>query len=127
MTNQTTETITELLVETFSRIGIPEFLQSDQGRNFESHLLRETCNSLGIKKTHTSYHPQSNSLVERSNITILQMLRCYVNKNDDWEIFLFGLVCISNVKTFLYRSLAIPAHVWARSSQYCSVIAPNWT
>ena len=90
MTNQKTETITELLVETFSRIGIPEFLHSDQGRNFESHLLRETCNSLGIKKTHTtSYHPQGNSLVGRSNRTILQMLRCYVNKNDDWERYLY--------------------------------------
>ena len=90
MANQKTETINELLVETFSRIGTPEFQHSDQGRNFESHLLKETCHSLGIKKTHTtSYHPQGNAIVERSNRTILQMLRCYVDGNGDWEKYLY--------------------------------------
>ena len=37
MTNQKTETITELLAETFSRIGIPEFRHSDEGRTL-SHI-----------------------------------------------------------------------------------------
>ena len=90
MANQKRETINELLVETFSRIGIPEFLHSDQVRNFESHLLKETCHSLGIKKTHTtSYHSQGNAMVEGSNRTILQMLRCYVEGNGDWEKYLY--------------------------------------
>ena len=59
MPDQRAETITEILVDIISRLGIPEFLHSDQGRNFESRLLKETCKSLGIRKTHTTpYHPQ---------------------------------------------------------------------
>ena len=51
--------------------------------------MKETCRALGIRKTHTStYHPQGNSLVEGSNITILQMLRCYVNESWEWEKYL---------------------------------------
>ena len=89
MSDQKAETITNILVDFFARFGIPEFLHSDQGRNFESCILKETCRSLGIRKTHTTpYHPQGNSLVERSNRTVLQMLRCYVEKNEDWEKYL---------------------------------------
>ena len=92
MKDQKAETITNLLVDLFARLGTPEFLHSDQGRNFESCLLKETCKSLGIKKTRTTaYHPQGNSLVERGNRTILQMLRCYVEKSHEWEKF-FPLV-----------------------------------
>ena len=89
MKNQKSETITNLLVQTFSRLGIPEYIHSDQGANFESALLKETCRALGIRKTRTSaYHPQGNSLVERSNRTILQMLRCYVEESWEWEKYL---------------------------------------
>ena len=89
MKDQKAETITNLLVEVFARLGTPEFLHSDQGRNFESSLLKETCKTLGIKKTRTTaYHPQGNSLVERGNRTVLQMLRCYVDKSHEWEEFL---------------------------------------
>ena len=84
-----------LLVDLFARLGTSEFLHSDQGRNFESCLLKETCKSLGIKKTRTTaYHPQGNSLKERGNRTILQMLRCYVEKSHEWEISSFGPLCI---------------------------------
>ena len=89
MKDQKAETITNLLVDLFARLGTPEFLHWDQGRNFESCLLKETCKSLGIKKTRTTaYHPQGNSLIERGNRTILQMLRCYVEKSHEWEKFL---------------------------------------
>ena len=75
-------------MEIFSRLGIPELLHSDQGRNFESKL-KETCRSLGISKTHTTaYHPEGNALVEPGNRTLLQMLRCYVEKNDEWKTYL---------------------------------------
>ena len=89
MKDQTAETITTILVEIFSRLGVPDFLHSDQGRNFEAKLLQDTCKSLGIRKTHTTaYHPEGNSLVERSNRSILQMLRCYVEKSHEWETYL---------------------------------------
>ena len=83
------ENITNLLVEVFARLGAPEFLHSDQGRNFESSQLKETCKTLEIQKTRPiAYYPQGNSLVERGNRTVLQMLRCYVDKSHEWEEFL---------------------------------------
>ena len=48
--------------------GVPDFLHTDhdQGRNFESALLKAVCTLLGVSKTRTSpYHPQSDGLIER--------------------------------------------------------------
>ncbi len=60
-----------LLSEYFSRFAIPYMLHSDQGANFESHLIRELCELLDIKKTRTTgYHPQCDGLVERMNRTL---------------------------------------------------------
>ena len=73
MKDQKAKTITSML-DTVGYFCTPEFLHSDQGRNFESAVLKETCKSLGIKKTHTTaYHPQGNSLVAIRSI--LQMFR----------------------------------------------------
>ena len=84
--DQRAKTITTILVELFARLGILDYLHSDQGRNFESTLLKETCKSLEIVMTHTTaYHPQRNALVECSNRTVLEMLRCYTEKSYDWE------------------------------------------
>ena len=44
-----------------------QFLHSDQGRNFESSLLRSTPEAFGLKKTRTTaYHPQGDGMVERA-------------------------------------------------------------
>jgi len=60
----------------FSRFGYPLQLHTDQGRNFESLLFKELCKLTGILKTrNTPFHPRSNTLTERANRTILQMLR----------------------------------------------------
>jgi hypothetical protein len=39
--NQEVSTIAEALVMNFCHFGIPRELHSDQGHNFESHLLQE--------------------------------------------------------------------------------------
>ena len=52
-------TVAESFVFQFvSRIGVPDFLYTDQGRNFEFALLKAVCTLLGVSKTRTSpYHP----------------------------------------------------------------------
>ena len=86
MPDQTTERIVRVLIEVFSHFGIPEILHSDQGRNFESTILKKTCSAFGIVKSRTtSYHPQGDGMVERFNRTLLQLLRAYVQQQSDWE------------------------------------------
>ena len=74
--NQEAVTIAETLVmEYICRYGVPQYLHTDQGRNFESKLIKEVCELLGINKTRTSpYHPQSDGMVERFNRTLEAML-----------------------------------------------------
>ena len=85
-----TKTVATVLVEQFiCRYGVPLSLHSDQGSNFESHVFQSICKLLGINKTKTAYHPQSNGLVERFNRTIQTMLSMYVREDQaDWDVHL---------------------------------------
>ena len=86
--NHTAETVADVLMRQFiCRFGIPLSLHTDQGREFDSEIIRELCRLLGITKSKTvSYRPQSDGLIERMNRTVLQMLSAYVNNDrDDWD------------------------------------------
>ena len=86
--NQEAETVaTKLVDEVFLRFSIPEQLHSDQGRQFESHLIKEICKLLRVNKTRTTpYHPQGDGLVERFNRTLLNMLAiCAKDHPFEWE------------------------------------------
>ena len=66
------------------RYGIPEELHTDQGRNFESELLKEVCRLLAIRRTRTMpLRPQSDGMVERFNRTITQQLALFTANNQD--------------------------------------------
>lgn len=87
--DQKASRITSEMIKFFSAFGLPDVLHSDQGRNFESAILRQTLDAFGITKSHTSaYHPQGDGMVERFNRSLLQMLRAFVDKNADWERYL---------------------------------------
>jgi len=86
--DQEARTIAETLVSEFvARYGVPRIIHSDQGRNFESRLFKEMCGLLGVKKTRTTtFHPQSNGLVERMNKTIGTLITSYVSENQKtWD------------------------------------------
>ncbi|KAL5491297.1 hypothetical protein EMCRGX_G016559 [Ephydatia muelleri] len=82
-------TVAKCLVNEFiCRFGVPEQLHSDQGRNFESKVIKNICDLLQIRKTRTSpYHPQSDGLVERFNRTLLNLLSiAVVDAERDWDV-----------------------------------------
>ena len=89
MPNMEAKTVAELFVHHFiSRFGVPDILHTDQGRNFESSLLKETCQLLGMQKTRTSpYHPQSDGFIERFNRTLLNLLSIAAAENErEWDL-----------------------------------------
>ena len=76
--DQTAASVVRALTDTFSIYGIPSFLHSDQGANFESTILKQTCEAFGIHKSRTTaYHLQGDGLVECVNCSLLQMFRTY--------------------------------------------------
>eukprot|EP00731_Ephydatia_muelleri_P038567 Em0809g3a len=87
--DQTAVRITRELVHIFAGYGIPEIIHSDQGRNFESTIFQQTMAAFGVKKSRTTaYHPQGDGMVERFNRTLLQLLRAYVDQQNEWETYL---------------------------------------
>ena len=89
--NQEASTVAQTLVDHFFlKYSPPEQLHSDQGRQFESQLMKEVCKLLGIEKTRTTpYHPQSDGLAERFNRTLLSLLSTALNgKEHEWECHL---------------------------------------
>jgi transposase InsO family protein len=89
--DQKAETVAEAaVVNVFVRFGLPQILHSDQGRDFESALFRETCRLLGVKKTRTTpWRPQSNGQPERFNRTVEGMLKQVASENQlNWDKYL---------------------------------------
>lgn len=88
--SQTAEVTARAAVnEFFSRFGYPFTVFTDQGRNFESHLFKSICEVLKIHKTRTTaYRPSGNGQVERYNRTLLDALRCFVQSQEEWDIYL---------------------------------------
>ena len=74
--------------EIFPSFGVPQFLHSDNGKQFISREMEQFLGSYGIQHIRTGfYSPQSNAS-ERANREILTKLRCYLHdKKDhfDWD------------------------------------------
>ena len=78
--------MTAAYTQFFARFGLPRQLHSDQGRNFESALVKELCSLTGIHKTRTtSFHARSDGLTERTNRMLLKMLRTVTEDHpEEW-------------------------------------------
>ena len=85
--NQTANRITSELIRVFSNYGLPDILHSDQGRNFESSILRQTLEAFGIKKIRTTaYHPQGNALIVHYYNYFVHMLNARQNGSNTYHL-----------------------------------------
>ncbi|PAA54887.1 hypothetical protein BOX15_Mlig023015g10 [Macrostomum lignano] len=85
------KTVAEALVTcVVLRHGVPEVVHSDQGRQFEAEVFKQTCALLGAEKSRTSpFHPSGNGNVERFNRTLGNMLSAFCSENQaSWDALL---------------------------------------
>ncbi|GBM41213.1 hypothetical protein AVEN_180518-1 [Araneus ventricosus] len=82
----TSMSVVDTLLQIFSRMGFPKEMQHDQGTSFMSELTTEFFERFGVRVVHSStYHPQSNP-VERSHRTLGRILRVLCSEEGpDWE------------------------------------------
>ena len=80
------------------RLGSPERILQDQGREFENDLFRNLNKTFGISKLpSTPYQPMTNGLVEWMNLTLIQMLRTLTERNKhNWKDELNKLTYVYN-------------------------------
>ena len=93
--NQTAKTTAEAIFNNFIlHYGIPQKIHSDQGKNFESNVIKELCNILGISKTRTTpYHPMGNGVCEKFNQTLINMLATLdTAKKQNWKSYIAPIV-----------------------------------
>ena len=87
--DQTGATTSDALLERWiCRFGYPYSIHTDRGTNFESQLFTNLLKKLEIDKTRTTaFHPQSNSVTERKNRTLLNMLaNCIDEDQTKWSV-----------------------------------------
>ena len=85
--NQAAETIADVLVQEYvAKFEIPLSIHTDQRKNSDGSVMESICKKFNIHKTRTTpYHPSFNGQIERYNRMILQMIRCFLEKEHDWD------------------------------------------
>ena len=86
--DQKAVTTAEALFKLCCTQSFPSRIHTDQGKNFESELLKHLCEMLAIDKTRTTgYHPQCNGQTERYNKTMISILSKYTEPDtqNDWD------------------------------------------
>jgi hypothetical protein len=84
-----TETCVRAFISSWiSRFGVPATLTSDRGAQFTSSVWAGVCRVLGISTSQTtSFHPQSNGMIERFHRSLKSSLRARA-ADSDWVLHL---------------------------------------
>lgn len=93
--NKSSKTVVDKLFNDFAlRVGFPERIHHDMGREFDNQLMDQLQKSCDVRGSHTTcYHPQGNGKCERFNRTILSMLRTLTSEQKaDWKSSLTKIV-----------------------------------
>uniref|UniRef100_A0A8C7WVL3 Gypsy retrotransposon integrase-like protein 1 n=1 Tax=Oryzias sinensis TaxID=183150 RepID=A0A8C7WVL3_9TELE len=120
--NQKASTVAKVLWdEYFLHYGLPARIHSDQGRDFESRLIKELLSMLGVRKSHTSpYHPQGDAQPERFNRTLLSMLGTLEGeKKHNWSQQISKLVHAYNCTKNEATGYSLLFDVWERGTTSC--------
>ena len=85
-----------------SRFGVPLYVITDRGSQFESELFTELSKLIGFHRLRTtSYHPQTNGMVERMHRTLKTAIK---TRKQSWlqslPIVLYGMRSIPNENGF---------------------------
>ena len=94
-----------------SRFGVPSTLTSDRGAQFTSSVWTGVCRVLGISTSQTtSFHPQSNGMIERFHRSLKSSLRARA-ADSDWvshlPLVLLGLRSVPKEDTGFSVSEAV--------------------
>jgi len=84
--------------EIICRHGCPQKILTDRGTHFNNQLINGLMERFKIKHLlSTSYHPQTNGLVERFNRTLCESLAKLVEQTNEWDKYIAPVL-------FAYRS-----------------------
>ena len=89
-----TGTVAEAMWTVWTRVGVPDEVVHDCGRQFISDVMKQVERLQGVASIHTTlYHPQSNGLVERFNRTLKEMIKKTTqDQPEEWDRFLPALL-----------------------------------
>jgi len=99
MSSITAETVASTFIEMWvSRYGVPLYIITDRGTQFESELFSQLSKTIGFHRLRTtSYHPQTNGMVERLHRVLKTSLTA---KGPNWlqhlPVILLGIRCLPN-------------------------------
>ena len=99
MPKQTAPIVSKVLWEKFLvNYGWPEKILIDQGKNFESSLLRELCELAGVQKLRTTpYHPEINGQCKHFNQMLINMIGTVpTHAKNNWQEWVSTLVSAYN-------------------------------
>ena len=83
------------------RVGVPTHLYSDNGPAFSGDNFKKACKQFGIQQIFGScYKPTTQGLVERTNQTLVQAIRGFVDKyHNNWDEFIPAITFALNIST----------------------------
>ena len=112
-----------------SETWFPMTFQSDNGTAFVGELTKELMRRSQVAQAHsTTYHPQTNGLVERQNRTLVSMLRVYCSRYmTDWDRYLPQVM--GAYKSTQHSTTGVSPHMMliGHEKSFQNVIPPKWT